>query len=79
MVNGLIGVAEDSGSASLYFHNNIVNAGAGILYHYAGVDLDVDYNTYTGELNAASFRYDGNNKTFAEWQALGQDAHSTVV
>lgn len=41
--------------------------------------LQCDYNVYWSEAGVPLFSVDGSVKTFAEWQAMGYDAHSVVV
>lgn len=40
---------------------------------------NIDYNIYYCEAGNPIFNYLGSTKTFAQWQALGFDAHSCVV
>lgn len=40
---------------------------------------NIDYNLYYCETGTPIFNYLGRNKTFAQWQAIGFDAHSVVV
>ena len=40
---------------------------------------DIDYNIYYNEAGTPLFNYHGASTTFAEWQALGFDAHSYVL
>jgi uncharacterized repeat protein (TIGR02059 family) len=42
-------------------------------------ELECDYNVYWCETGSPRFSINGSVKTFAQWQAMGYDAHSVVV
>ena len=42
-------------------------------------DFESDFNVFYCEAGTPIFKYLGATKTFAQWQALGYDLHSTVV
>jgi hypothetical protein len=61
-------------------HNTLEGQGYIVSLYAEGTTVDADYNTLVGPLNAtAAFCFDGNDKSLAQWQALGHDTHSTVV
>ncbi len=60
-----------------YTKNQIYN-----IYIYEAACLtgfESDYNVFYCESGTPVFNYLGSRKTFAEWQALGYDAHSRVI
>lgn len=44
-----------------------------------GANTDIDYNMYYCPNVTPKFTYQGNPKTWAEWQALGKDTHSVLL
>lgn len=81
--NGAYGLYCQIGTSGVVFKNNIVILlGTGNCYGVrtvgGGVDT-VDYNLYYCPNGNLRFTEGGIDRTFAQWQALGYDAHSRVL
>jgi len=73
----ILAVLSASASASVYVRGCSFDCGHYIIM--AGTDVDSDYNTFTAPMNNEAFKIGEDNKTFAQWQALGHDLNSTVA
>lgn len=75
--------ATPAASTGTIIKNNIfyTNSQLRNIVLYAGCEsgFECDYNLYYCVAGTPIFEYQGAQKTFAQWQALGYDTHSVVV
>lgn len=65
---------------TITFERNSIDSSNVIFTNYVDdATMVFDYNQYTSPMHYQPAAWQGTNKTFAEWQALGFDVHSTVV